>query len=232
MTLRVAEVFGPTAQGEGPHVGHVSAFVRLSGCNLSCAWCDTPYTWDWTRYDESAESTVEDAGALADKACAMSVERVILTGGEPLVQQRHLAPFLARCAHWRVPVDVETNGTIAPLAEVRELVDTFVVSPKVMPSAEQLPEKTSRTAALAVFAQLAREGKAVFKYVARDLADLNAVCGHVVEHELSPVYVMPEGRSAAAILTATRTIADEVIAHGWRLSTRLHVLAWGDERGR
>jgi len=49
-TLRVAELFGPTVQGEGPAAGERAAFVRLSGCPLACAWCDTPYTWDAGRF--------------------------------------------------------------------------------------------------------------------------------------------------------------------------------------
>lgn len=62
-SLVVSEVFGPTHQGEGPHAGQLCAFVRLMGCNLSCSWCDTPYTWDASRYDLKAEGhrmTVED----------------------------------------------------------------------------------------------------------------------------------------------------------------------------
>jgi 7-carboxy-7-deazaguanine synthase len=53
--LVVSEVFGPTIQGEGPHAGQRAAFVRLGGCNLTCTWCDTAYTWDARRYDLRAE---------------------------------------------------------------------------------------------------------------------------------------------------------------------------------
>ncbi|MGH3922689.1 MAG: 7-carboxy-7-deazaguanine synthase QueE, partial [Pseudonocardiaceae bacterium] len=54
--LLIAEQFGPTFQGEGPSVGQQALFIRLSSCNLSCSWCDTPYTWDWTRFDPRVES--------------------------------------------------------------------------------------------------------------------------------------------------------------------------------
>jgi len=45
--IRINEIFGPTFQGEGQTIGKLSEFVRVSGCNLTCSWCDTPYTWDW-----------------------------------------------------------------------------------------------------------------------------------------------------------------------------------------
>lgn len=228
--LRVAEVFGPTAQGEGPHVGHVSAFLRLSGCNLSCSWCDTPYTWDWTRYDESAESTDRDVDELAVELNAFHVERIILTGGEPLIQQNRLPALLAQVVQ---PVDVETNGTIAPSADMQELVDLFVVSPKIGPSSgQQTKEVVQRSYSTDLFAQLAHSDRAVFKYVARDRADLDAIAKHVARFRIPAPYVMPEARTPGQLVERTAAIADDVIARGWRLGTRLHVLAWGDERGR
>src|SRR5262245_52198924 len=54
-SLVVSEVFGPTWQGEGPSIGRRCGFVRLGRCNLACTWCDTPYTWDWERYDPAKE---------------------------------------------------------------------------------------------------------------------------------------------------------------------------------
>lgn len=228
--LRVAEVFGPTAQGEGPHVGHVCAFLRLSGCNLSCSWCDTPFTWDWSKYDQATESREATPAELAGLLEAMPVERVILTGGEPMLQQQKLAPLLTMLTR---PVDVETNGTVYPNPDVEALVDLFVVSPKIGPSAGQLFRHTvTRTHALERYAYLARHGKAAWKYVARDTADLDAIARHVDRFHVEHPYVMPEGRTAFDVVERTAAIADTVVARGWRLSTRLHVLAWGDERGR
>ena len=57
-SLAVSEIFGPTLQGEGPSSGRRAMFLRLAGCNLSCSWCDTAYTWDWSRYDKKAEVTM------------------------------------------------------------------------------------------------------------------------------------------------------------------------------
>ena len=67
--LVVAEVFGPTFQGEGPSAGRRAMFLRLGRCNLDCAWCDTPYTWDWSRFDPAVElhrRTVDDVMSELD----------------------------------------------------------------------------------------------------------------------------------------------------------------------
>src|SRR5205085_2854334 len=114
----VAEVFGPTFQGEGPSIGRRAGFVRLGRCNLDCSWCDTPYTWDWDRFDPAVELRSERLVDIVEQLAAMHPEIVVLTGGEPLLQQRHLGPLLDACLERGWPVEVETNGTIAPDASM------------------------------------------------------------------------------------------------------------------
>ena len=99
MTLVVSEVFGPTLQGEGPSAGQRAGFVRLGRCSLSCSWCDTPYSWDWKRYDPAVELRELAVGEVAASIRAMDVPMVVVTGGEPLLQQRVIrraAPVAAR----------------------------------------------------------------------------------------------------------------------------------------
>ena len=226
--LAVSEVFGPTLQGEGPTAGHRAGFVRLARCNLDCAWCDTPYTWDWTRFDPSAEVHDVPVADVLARLDAMDPGRVVVTGGEPLLQQRALVPLLGACAERGWPVEVETNGTIAPEPDVVALVSTFNVSPKLSNSGVA-PERALRPAPLA---SLRDSGKAVFKFVVSGPADLDEVAAVVDAHGLRPVWVMPEGTSAPALLERLRELADPVAARGWNLTPRLHVLLWGDERGR
>ncbi|RKN55078.1 7-carboxy-7-deazaguanine synthase QueE, partial [Streptomyces klenkii] len=97
--LIVAERFGvdrPTFQGEGPSMGEPAVFIRLSRCNLSCGWCDTPWTWDWERYDPRAESAGHSVEDLAAWALGAPTGLVVVTGGEPLLQQRQLVPLVRR----------------------------------------------------------------------------------------------------------------------------------------
>ena len=112
--LVVSEVFGPTFQGEGPSTGRRAAFVRLGRCNLTCTWCDTPYTWDWERFDPSVELSRRTVADLLADIEAMAPEIVVVTGGEPLLQQRRLVPLVAACAErgWSVEVEIKVNERI------------------------------------------------------------------------------------------------------------------------
>lgn len=226
--LAVAEVFGPTFQGEGPSLGRRAGFVRLGRCNLDCTWCDTPYTWDWSRFDPAVEVRRRTAADLLEQLDAMAVDLVVVTGGEPLLQQRALVPLLEACADRGWEVEVETNGTLAPTPRLVELVTRWNVSPKlsgsgVAPGRAVVPE------ALAAFVAT---GRATFKLVVGERAELDEVAALVADHHLDPVWILPEGTDPAAHLARARALADEVLARGWHLTTRLHVLLWGDERGR
>jgi 7-carboxy-7-deazaguanine synthase len=223
-TLVVSEVFGPTWQGEGPSLGRTAAFVRLGRCNLACTWCDTPYTWDWSRHDpavELAERTVDDVLAQVDAMGPVSL--LVVTGGEPLLQQSRLPALLAAAKDRGLGIEIETAGTVAPSAEVVGLVDRFNVSPKLANSGNPV-ERRHRPDVLAAFQAT---GKAVFKFVVRSPDELDEVAGFGVE----PVWVMPEGTDAAVLTERLRALAEPVLARGWHLTPRLHVLLWGDRRG-
>ncbi len=223
--LAVAEVFGPTFQGEGPSMGRRCSFLRLSGCNLRCSWCDTPYTWDWSRYDPAAERRLFAVDAVSDMISALGTDMLVVSGGEPLLQQRRLVPLLRRLRMSRV--EVETAGTVVPLDELVPVVTQFNVSPKLDNSGN--PE--SRRYRPAALEALQATGRAVWKFVACSPADLDEVDALVQRHRLAPVYVMPEGTSAAAITARMHELAPDVLARGWNLTTRLHVLLYGNRRG-
>lgn len=224
--LVVSEVFGPTIQGEGPSAGRRAGFVRLGRCNLSCRWCDTAYTWDWDRHDPAEELHAVPVPEVLARLDAMGAGLVVVTGGEPLLQQHHLPPLLeqARARGWRV--EVETSGTIAPtLAD--HLVDRYNVSPKLASSGVALGRRYRPE----VLRRFREGGRAAFKFVVAEPSELDEVEAMVSECELSPVWVMPEGTDAETVLARMRALAEAVIARGWNLTPRLHVLVWGDRRG-
>lgn len=227
-TLAVSEVFGPTVQGEGPTAGRRAGFVRLGRCNLDCSWCDTPYTWDWDRFDPAVEITRTAVADVVARLDAMAVDRVVVTGGEPLLQQRALVPLLVAAGERGWAVEVETNGTLAPTPEVVAGVAQFNVSPKLANSGIA-EDRRIRPAALRA---LAATGRAVFKFVATGPTDLDEIAALAEAHALAPIWVMPEGTDATTVAARLATLADEVVARGWNLTPRLQILAWGDQRGR
>ena len=231
--LVVSEVFGPTWQGEGPSLGRLAGFVRLGRCNLDCgrgagaAWaCDTGYTWDWERHDPSVELRTASPGEVLQELDEMGVGLVVVTGGEPMLQQRQLPALLegVKARGWRG--EVEPNGTLAPdLAPGR--VDQVPGSPKLAASGVPLDRRYKP----AVLRSFQAEGTAVFKFVVGEPDELHEVEAMVAECGLHPVWVMPEGTDAATVMARMRALADAVLARRWNLTTRLHVLVWGDRRG-
>ena len=227
-TLVVSEVFGPTWQGEGPSLGRRAGFVRLGRCGLRCTFCDTPYTWRWEDHDPAVELTTRDVAGILAELDAMEVGLVVVTGGEPLLQQSHLPPLLRPLRHRGIDVEIETAGVIAPDSDVTAAVTRFNVSPKLANSGNDL-ERRHRPDVLRA---LEATGKAAFKFVAVDAAsDLDEIAAIVDECGLTDVWVMPEGTDPVTLVERSRELIDPVLARGWNLTTRLHVLLWGDRRG-
>ncbi|MGH3769415.1 MAG: 7-carboxy-7-deazaguanine synthase QueE [Pseudonocardiaceae bacterium] len=228
--LLVAETFGPTVQGEGPSTGQRAVFIRLLRCNLTCRTCDTPYTWDKTRFDLAAEGRPRSGADLLTWALDQGVELVVITGGEPLLQQRPLVSLVGALATAGRRVEIETNGTIAPLPALVKVVAQFNVSPKLARFGAGMA--ASRRIKPDVLRAFAATGTAVFKFVVTDPAELEEIDGLARLYGLAPVWVMPEGTDAIVVTTRLRALADPSVRRGYHLTTRLHLVLWGDQRGR
>ena len=227
----VSEVFGPTVQGEGPSTGRRCGFVRLGRCNLDCSWCDTPYTWDWTGkngtvYDPAVELSRVNLTDVADRVLAMGVGLLVVTGGEPMVQQRSVAELCNMLDG--VDVEVETNGTIMPQGYTTEQVTRYNVSPKLANSGVDL----DRRIIVDTLVAYRDTGKAAYKFVAESHACLDEVATIIGQAGISDdlVWVMPQGTDTTTLTEHNTAVADEVIARGWNLSGRLHVQLWGNRR--
>jgi 7-cyano-7-deazaguanosine (preQ0) biosynthesis protein QueE len=224
----VAEIFGPTFQGEGVSAGQVAAFVRLSRCNLACSWCDTPYTWDRARFDLAAESRLMSPAEVWEAVKAIPSGRVVSPGGEPLLQQRRLVWLAGTCRSAGRRVEIETNGTITPQDGILAVADGFNVSLKLA-SSEMPAARRLRAEAIARFVSSRR---AVWKFVVAGPGDLEEIAGLQQRFGLEPVWVMPEGTSSTQILAGLRQLSGAVLERGWNLTPRLHTLLWEDTRGR
>jgi 7-carboxy-7-deazaguanine synthase len=232
-SLLLSETF-VSLQGEGPSAGERAVFVRLAGCNLACIWCDTAYSWDWDRYDPRAETSVADPVILAadlDRLAGPHTRLMVLTGGEPLLQQPPVVALLnelhARCPALRC--EVETNGTIAPTDALISLVHRFVVSPKLLHASNAAAHIHPR----ALRALLDLPGS-VLKIVLDGPGDLPQVASLAAATGATPdrIWLMPRATTTTELLARMRALADPAIDHGYNLSGRSHILMWGDARGR
>lgn len=221
------EIFA-SVQGEGVSAGLPSTFVRLATCNLRCSWCDTAYTWDWARFDKDQqvmEMTPED---VIEAVAGRAPRNVVITGGEPLIQRRQLALFLSALKRKGYRSEVETNGTIAP-GELAGLIDQWNVSPKLKNSGneglERMPEPALR--------DFASRENAFFKFVICNPGDLEEVEEFRDRFDVPPtrIVLMPEGTTAAALNARSPWLAEICTERGYRFSSRLHILIWGDKRG-
>ena len=238
--LSWSECFGPTLQGEGKHIGKQSYFIRLGLCNLDCKWCDTPYTWDWTgknghKYSKAIElrrSTVSELAAKVPATC----QHVVLTGGEPMLQQTALFELCTLLRDRGHTVEIETNGTIKPkstdwLRNAEQHSDIgvqFNVSPKLGNSGVAW-EIAINQEALLEYKHLG----AIFKFVISDANDLAQVALLKAQLQLDEqsIYLMPEGRTQQEILAKLPELFDVCAQEGYVLTPRLHVLAFNDKRG-
>lgn len=220
------EIFA-SVQGEGPSAGQPCAFIRLSNCNLACAWCDTAYTWDFAAHDRKANQVMLSEADAAARIAALGQSRLVITGGEPLLQSPALARMIAALPG--MGIEVETNGTVAPTPSFDALIQQYNVSPKLAhsgnPRASALnPERLARWA---------EDSRAVFKFVIAEPADLAEVLALQGEHAIVPerIWLMPEGRDSATLQARERWLAPLCAEHGFSLSDRLHIHLYGDTRG-
>lgn len=165
---------------------------------------------------------------VVDRLEAMDVPLIVITGGEPLSQQQRLVPVIQRLLAGGRRVEFETNGTVAPRPDLVRTGVRFNVSPKLAHGGDAVHRRI-RPGPLAA---LRATGAAAFKFVCDDERDLAEVRQLAAEFDLAPIWIMPKGRTPEEVLGALRRIADGAVALGWNLTTRLHILAWHDERGR
>lgn len=230
-TLQVNEVFR-SFQGEGPSWGQTAVFLRLANCNLTCSWCDTRYSWDWAQFDPADERHEIEVPELSAKIIAelQDTRLLIITGGEPLLQQSAISG-LALLLRQQLPnlrVEIETNGTVSPSPTFADLIDLFVVSPKLSNSAVA-EKRRLRPRALASFPS----DRTVLKFVVTDARDLGEIAEVSAIADVPPdqTWIMPEGTTSNAIVQGLRTLSVPAVQLGYNVSPRLHILLWGDARG-
>jgi 7-carboxy-7-deazaguanine synthase len=243
--MKISEIFGPTIQGEGAAAGRHCLFVRLSLCNLECNFCDTPYTWAFTEekaskmnkprvFDRESHQIEMTPAEVLDALAKLwpiydKPTLIVISGGEPMMQQTDLVVLAAMLATWGHQVHIETAGTIKPTPELNLRVTQYNVSPKLEHSGNPLNKRYKPF----ILADFVRTGKAWFKYVMTSEEDFAEIDAQVAEVGIpaNRVMVMPEGTSPKRTIEVARTIINGAQERGYGLSFRSHVLIWGDKRG-
>ncbi len=222
--MRIAELFY-SLQGEGSLVGVPSIFIRTSGCNLRCRWCDTPYT-SWQ--PEGAEWTLE---RILDEVKSHGARHVVVTGGEPMIAPEIL-PLTERLRAAGRHITIETAGTVfEPVA-----CDLMSISPKLSNSTPegrfQAPHERLRIQPK-VLGELMARYEYQLKFVMErpeDLAEVRALV-ELLRADGERVILMPEGTDRERLGERSMWLAEICKQEGFRFSNRLHVDLWGNQRG-
>jgi len=255
--MRIAEIFY-SIQGEGKLTGVPSVFVRVSGCNLRCTWCDTPYaSWSPEGPDLSIEQIVEEV-------LKHPTSHVVLTGGEPMMFKDIVPLIVALKGHGK-HITVETAGTLWQSELPAGSIDLASISPKLSNSTPWQREGGRFAAAhehhrinLPVLRRFATGGPEStageepastsrvvldrqWKFVISSPDNLREVESLLTalnsqlptEQRIPPtdILLMPEATDAEALTVRSRTLAELCKQKGYRLSPRLHVYLWGNTKG-
>ena len=222
--MKIAELFY-SLQGEGALVGVPSVFIRTSGCNLRCAWCDTPYT-SWQ--PEGADFEIEQ---ILDEVKAHPARHVVVTGGEPMILP-DVAPLTERLRALGLHITIETAGTVfRPVA-----CDLMSISPKLSnstPSAPWAAQHDRLRIQPHTLLKLMGRYEYQLKFVIAKPDDLDEVRSllETLRAERERVILMPEGTDRDLLRERSVWLAEICKDEGFRFSPRLHVELYGNQRG-
>ncbi len=232
-TLPISETF-VSIQGEGKLTGTPSWFCRLSGCNLRCTWCDTPYaSWNPEKTDRTIESLVEEA-------VGSGVKHAVLTGGEPMIF-KGLVPLSNTLAKHGMHITIETAGTVTLPGVSCHLLS---LSPKLANSTPiddpRDPEgiwaqrhESRRLNFDALNALIASTPDRQMKFVVSgtdDLPEIESVLAQIRGFKPHDIMLMPEGVSVPSN-ESIQWVIDECLRRGWSYCPRIHIQLFGDTRG-
>lgn len=225
--VQIAEIF-ESIQGEGPWAGTSSLFIRTSGCNLRCWFCDTPYT-SW-----KPEGTAFSLDQLVRRVADSSAPDVVLTGGEPMLVPE-LAPLTQRIHQLGRRITIETAGTIDQPVEC----DLMAISPKLSnsvpkDSAWRDRHEQARFRPDVIRALLTRY-KCILKFVIDCPEDVEEVKRWLAEFpDVDPgiVWLMPQARTREQLAEKAEWLRDAARKQGFNYSSRLHIEMFGNLRGR
>ncbi len=226
--MKISEIFY-SLQGEGVLAGVPSAFIRTSGCNLRCTWCDTPYT-SW--HPEGEDIPI---GQIMDMIGAYRTSHVIVTGGEPMIAPEIVALTNALREAGQ-HITIETAGTVYEPVQC----DLMSISPKLansVPREREGGKWATQHERLRyqpeVLKRLIGDYEYQLKFVVSSPADLQEIDSmrKNLGAPASTIVLMPEGTEPDVLRERSVWLAEVCKATGYRYSPRLHIDLWGNKRG-
>jgi 7-carboxy-7-deazaguanine synthase len=226
--MKISEIFH-SIQGEGLLAGTSSTFIRTSGCNLRCTWCDTPYT-SWQ--PEGDERTL---AAILDEVRKHRSTHAVLTGGEPMLTE-DAVPLTERLKQLGLHITIETAGTVyRPVS-----CDLMSLSPKLQNSIP-FDREDGRWATQhdrlryqpEILKRLMAEYPYQLKFVVQAREDITEITRIIDQTGAlrSRVVLMPEGTDASVLYQRSLWLTEICKSEGFHFSPRLHVDLWGNRRG-
>ena len=226
--IRIAEIFA-SIQGEGMLMGVPSVFVRTSGCNLRCVWCDSGYT-SW----EPEGEDLHLGSILGQVRRHWSIHHTVVTGGEPMIQN-DIVPLTERLKELEKHITIETAGTVFQPV----VCDLMSISPKLSNSTPWRREGGRRAEQHEklrlnkdVVAQLMSSYEHQVKFVVMREQDMGEILPLVEELNVEPsrVLLMPEGTGAQTLWDRAQWVVEICKHHGFRYCPRLHIDLYGNKR--
>lgn len=198
--MQVSEIFY-SIQGEGPNIGKPAIFLRLAGCNLRCSWCDSKFTWEM---NSGSQISISD---ILKEIQKYPCNHLVITGGEPLLQQDELAQLLPKLKSYFI--EIETNGTVKPKLKV----DQYNCSPKTT-NPQKFPKNT------------------FYKFVVNKKSDLTRIKSIISRHRIpkDQVLLMPQGINKLELAKRSKWLIELCKLENLRFCPRLHINIWGNKR--
>ena len=228
--MRISEIFY-SVQGEGSLIGVPSIFVRTTGCNLRCSWCDTPYT-SWNPVGE--DFTLDEILARTNEYTAAN--HVVITGGEPLIAPG-IVELSKRYREQGKHITFETAGTVSAMfVDGGGECDLMSISPKLSNSTPEGPFRNQHERLRLNYdalRHLTTNYPYQLKFVIAQQSDLAEAQTVIATLNAPPqnVILMPEGTAEETLKQRGPWLAELCKAHGYRFSPRLHVHLYGNKRG-
>ena len=249
-------------QGEGLRTGRPTLFIRLNGCNLRCVFrnsagkvascCDTPYA----SFEGSFEGKYTDDDVIKMLTNNPQVKDIVITGGEPLLNQTSLEEFIKKLREVRdFTLTIETNGTIVPSNYLLEQVDLWSTSPKLASSTPTVKDGKKygvteaqckyhsmhriNIIALATMLSEGHDCQLKFVYTGPEcIEEINEISSEITDYQTNHnmdvvnvndyIMLMPEGITSKAIIGKSDEVVNVCIEHGWTYTSRMHILIWGN----